>query len=60
VSGHRLGVYLDAENLFDAGMVTAVQTRNPSAVVSGNTVLLGSPTAITAARQLTFGGRWSF
>jgi hypothetical protein len=59
-SGHRLGLYLDGENLFNAGFITGVQARNPSATISGTAVLLGGPTAVTSARQLTFGGRWSF
>ena len=36
------------------------QNRYPSAAISGNTVLFGSATAVTAARQVTFGARWSF
>ncbi len=66
---NRLGLYLDAENLFNSGFATSVQTRNPSGAVNfvnaaGNadttTVLLGNPLAINVPRQLTFGGRWSF
>jgi hypothetical protein len=59
-TGHRMGLYLDGENLFNAGFITGVQARNPSATISGTAVLLGGPTAVTSARQLTFGGRWSF
>jgi hypothetical protein len=57
---NRLGLYMDAENLFNAGFVTAVQTRNPAVTIGGTSVPLGGVTSITAARQLTFGGRWSF
>jgi hypothetical protein len=60
VGANRLGLYLDAENLFNAGFMTGVQTRNPSVSISGTSVPLGGVTAITAPRQLTFGGRWSF
>jgi hypothetical protein len=60
VGANRLGLYLDAENLLNAGFVTAVQTRNPSVTISGTSVPLGGVTSITTARQLTFGGRWSF
>ena len=60
VNSNRFGLYLDAENLFNQGFMTGVQQRNPSSSISGVTVLLGSPTALNAARQLTFGGRWSF
>lgn len=60
VGTNRLGLYLDAENLLNAGFMTGVQTRNPSATISGTSVPLGGVTAITAPRQLTFGGRWSF
>jgi Carboxypeptidase regulatory-like domain len=60
VGVNRLGLYLDAENLLNAGFVTAVQTRHPSVTISGVSVPMGGPTAVTSARQLTFGGRWSF
>ncbi len=60
IQSHRLGLYVDAENLFNAGFVTAVQTRNPSRTIAGKKVLLGGVTAIAAPRQFTFGGRWSF
>ena len=60
VGVNRLGLYLDAENLLNAGFVTAVQTRNPAVTISGTSVPLGGVTSITTARQLTFGGRWSF
>ena len=60
IQSHRLGLYVDAENLFNAGFVTAVQTRNPSRTIAGTKVLLGGVTAIAAPRQFTFGGRWSF
>lgn len=69
VGTNRFGLYVDGENLFNSGYTTGVQSRNPSAAVNyvdanGSparaTVLLGSPTAMNAARQLTFGGRWSF
>ncbi len=32
----------------------------PSVSIAGVSVPLGGPTAVNAARQLTFGGRWSF
>ncbi len=60
VGANRLGLYLDAENLFNAGFITGVQTRNPSSTIAGTSVPLGGVTSITAPRQLTFGGRWSF
>jgi hypothetical protein len=60
VGANRLGLYLDAENLFNAGFKTGVQARFPSARISGTTIPLGGVTAITASRQFTFGGRWSF
>jgi len=60
VGANRLGLYLDAENLLNAGFITAVQTRNPSVSISGTSVPLGGATSVTTARQLTFGGRWSF
>ncbi|HUR20485.1 MAG TPA: TonB-dependent receptor [Vicinamibacterales bacterium] len=69
VGANRLGLYLDAENLFNSGFPTSVQTRNPQATVnyvddSNNraqtVVLLGNPLSINVPRQLTIGGRWSF
>jgi hypothetical protein len=60
VGANRLGLYMDAENLLNAGFMTGVQTRNPSVSISGTVVPLGGVTSITSARQLTFGGRWSF
>ena len=57
---NRLGIYADIENLFNTGTIVSAQTRFPSATISGNRVLFGAPTGINAARQVTFGGRWSF
>ncbi len=57
---NRVGLYLDAENLFNEGFMTGVQARNPSASIAGTSVPLGGVTSITAPRQLTFGARWSF
>ena len=51
---------MDVGNLFNAGTVTAVQTRVPNRSLNGYTVLYQSPTALVPARQITFGGRWSF
>lgn len=60
IGANRFGLYLDAENLFNAGFMTGVQARNPSATIAGTAVPLGGFTSITAPRQLTFGARWSF
>ena len=69
VGANRLGLYMDAENLFNSGFPTGVQTRNPSGGVNyigpdgkpaSTTVLLGNPLTLNVARQITFGGRWSF
>ena len=57
---NRFGVYADIENLFNVGTAITAQTRFPSAAISGNAVLFGSPSAVTPARQVTFGARWSF
>ncbi len=57
---HRFGVYADIENASNSGVVTVRNQRFPSVGISGNTVLFGSPTAVTPARQITFGARWSF
>lgn len=60
VGTNRFGVYMDGDNLLNKGFVTGIQTRNPSVTIAGVSVPLGGPTAVNAARQLTFGGRWSF
>lgn len=57
---NRFGVYLDVQNLFNAGTITGRQTRYPSRTISGHSVAFGDPTAITPARQGTVGLRWSF
>jgi hypothetical protein len=57
---NRLGIYADIENVFNAGTVISRQTRFPSATITGNVVQFGWPTAVIPARQITFGGRWSF
>ncbi len=57
---HRFGLFVDAQNLFNSAAITGIQNRYPSALIAGNTVLPGAPTSIQGARQLTFGGRWSF
>lgn len=57
---HRFGIYADVENALNNGVVTARNARFPSVGISGNTVLFGSATAVTAARQITIGARWSF
>ena len=57
---NRFGLYMDMENLFNAGTVTTRQDRYPNATISGNVVNFGNATAVTPARQVTFGARWSF
>jgi hypothetical protein len=60
LAGNRFGIYVDTLNLFNTATVTTRQTRTPSATISGETVLFEAPTAVQLARQVTFGGRWSF
>jgi len=57
---HRFGVFADIINLFNTATVTTRQARVPNTTISGNTVLYGAPTGVQLARQVTFGGRWSF
>ena len=59
-AGHRLGVFADFTNLFNNATITGVETRFPSATISGHKVLYQAPTSIQGARQLTFGAHWSF
>jgi hypothetical protein len=57
---HRFGVFLDVQNLFNADTVLTAQTRYPSRTILGFDVPFDAPTVLTGARQVTFGGRWSF
>jgi hypothetical protein len=66
---HRFGVFVDFQNLFNQDITTSVVTRYPSTTVSyfdannvqkSKVVQMGYPTGIQGARQITFGGRWSF
>ena len=56
IETHRFGVYVDALNLFNRAGVTSRQTRYPSSAGVNYQV----PNGIQGARQVTFGGRWSF
>ncbi len=60
VNGHRFGVFVDVNNLFNTASITSRQARVPSTTISGETVLYKAPTGVQGARQATFGGRWSF
>jgi hypothetical protein len=60
VQQHRFGVFADITNLFNTATVTSRQARVPNTTISGNTVLYQAPTGVQLARQVTFGGRWSF
>jgi hypothetical protein len=57
---HRFGVYAEIANLFNTATITSRQTRYPDTSISGSTVLYLAPTGVQGARQVTFGGRWSF
>ena len=56
IQGNRFGVYADTINLFNANGVTSRQATYPT---SGG-IAYKAPTGIQGARQITFGGRWSF
>jgi len=60
VEGNRFGIYTDITNLFNSAAVLTRQTRAPSTTISGNVVLYKAPLTLQGARQITFGGRWSF
>ncbi len=57
---HRFGIYADIENVMNANASLTRNARYPTVSISGNTVQYGAVTAVTAARQTTFGVRWSF
>ncbi len=66
VGAHRFLVWMDAGNLFNASTVTGRQTRYPNRQIYYDPnlppadVAYDGPTAVTSARQITFGARWSF
>lgn len=60
VDVHRFGIYVDIENALNRSAILTRNSRFPSASIAGNTVLFGGATAVTPARQITFGARWSF
>lgn len=60
VDVHRFGLYVDLENALNGSAILTRNARFPSASIAGNTVLFGGATAVTPARQLTIGARWSF
>jgi hypothetical protein len=51
---------VDIANLFNTASVITRQYRVPSTTILGETVKFGAPTAVQTARQVAFGGRWSF
>ena len=59
---HRLGIYTDILNVFNASPVLEVQNVVPSIEVPGSGAPLpfGAPLAIAQARQVVLGARWSF
>ena len=57
---YRLGVYMDAQNLFNIGTVDGAQERYPSSSIEGVDVPFGGPTSVQNGRQITFGARFSF
>ncbi len=59
---HRLGLYADVFNLFNANPVLETQAQVPSVEIPGvpTPVLFGAPLAIAPARQIVLGARWSF
>jgi hypothetical protein len=58
----RLGVYADMLNLFNTTVITGIQNRYPSVVVTGIAAPIpgGAPGAVSAPRQVNLGARWMF
>jgi hypothetical protein len=63
----RLGVIMDVTNLFSTGTISDLQDRYPDVVITGYdepddvaVVPFLGPSALVNARQVYFGGRWSF
>ena len=59
---HRVGLYADVSNIFNASPALEVQNVVPSVEVAGapTPLLFGAPVAIPPARQIVLGARWSF
>lgn len=57
---HRLGVFVDVQNVTNANTVLSVQTRYPFRAVGSTLIPFEAPVAVTGARQATLGLRWSF
>ncbi len=57
---HRVGLYVDIANVFNAGIVTGVVGRVDGTSIQGKLVPFETPTALISARQATLGLRWSF
>ncbi|MGE3844211.1 MAG: hypothetical protein AB7I50_21780, partial [Vicinamibacterales bacterium] len=57
---HRVGVFADIQNVLNASTVLAVQTRYPFRAIGNTIVPFEAPVAVTGARQVTIGARWSF
>ena len=61
----RLSVYTDIQNVLNAGTITNVNTRWPTASVTtgdgaSHTIQFGAPTALASPRTFILGARWSF
>lgn len=59
---NELSLFMDVQNLLNAGTVTGIQSRVPNTLIGGfpNPVVFGSPSALTTARQAQIGVRWKF
>jgi hypothetical protein len=57
---NRVSVYADIANVFNTGVVTRPVERVPSESIGNIPVPFGGPRALTPARQVTLGARWSF
>jgi Carboxypeptidase regulatory-like domain/TonB dependent receptor-like, beta-barrel len=60
--GHRIGVFADLRNLFNAGTVIDVQDRVPTRFAPGlgRSLPFEAPISLTPPRQVTLGARWTF
>jgi hypothetical protein len=58
---NRFGVFADITNVTNSSVITDIQDRYPSVSITGvGAVNFGAARAVTAPRQITLGGRWSF
>ena len=62
VYGLEMQLYMDVQNVFNAGTITDVNERYPDVSIGGYSqpIAFGDPTEIAQPRRMLLGARWSF